>query len=125
MATVRTLIPDDHAEVRFLIRAIMDDAEADVEVVGEADGVDAALAQLDELDPDVVIVDARMPRVDGFAAAPLLHARRPGLALVLCTGWVDEDVRRRAAEAGFAEVVSKDRFDDLPATVERVGGRTG
>jgi DNA-binding NarL/FixJ family response regulator len=123
MRPVRTLILDDHADVRFLIRAIMADADAEVEVVGEADGVEAALAQLDELEPDVVVVDARMPRVDGFAAAPLLHERRPGLALVLCTGWVDEDVRRRAADAGFAEVISKDRFDDLPATVARVGAR--
>jgi DNA-binding NarL/FixJ family response regulator len=123
MAPVRTLIMDDHADVRFLIRAIIADAGADVEVVGEADRIEAALDQLDVLGPDVVVVDARMPRVDGFESAPLLLARRPGLALVLCTGWVDEDVRRRAARAGFAAVVSKDDFDDLPATVLRAAGR--
>ena len=42
-----------------------------------------------------------MPRVDGFEAAPLLHARRPGMALVLCTGLVDDEVRRRAADGGL------------------------
>src|SRR5215207_10616979 len=46
---VRTLIVDDHADVRFLIRTIVGDAGLPVEVVGEADGVESALAQLDEL----------------------------------------------------------------------------
>jgi hypothetical protein len=41
------------------------------------------------------------------------------MALVLCTGLVDERVRRRAEEAGFAAVVSKDDFDALPGIVER------
>jgi two-component system, chemotaxis family, protein-glutamate methylesterase/glutaminase len=123
MAPVRIMIMDDHADVRFLIRVIMQDAADAVEVVAEADGVEAGLAQLDAADPDVVVMDARMPRVDGFEAAPLLLARRPSLALVLCTGLVNEDVRARAAAAGFAAVVSKDEFDDLPATVLRVAGR--
>src|SRR5919108_4579923 len=96
--TVRTLIVDDHADVRFLIRTIVEDAGLPVEVVGEADGVDAALEQLDALAPDVIVMDARMPRTDGFEAAPMLLARRPGLPIVLCSAWVDDEVRRRAAE---------------------------
>ena len=123
MAPVRTLLVDDHADVRFLIRAIMEDAEEDVQVVAEADGVESALAQLDEVAPDVVVMDALMPRVDGFEAAPLLLARRPGVALVLCTGLVVDDVRRRAADAGIATVISKDAFDDLPAAIVRAAGR--
>ncbi len=124
MSPVRTLIMDDHADVRYLIRAIIADAGVDVEVVAEADGVETALERLDAADPDVVVMDARMPRIDGFEAAPLLLARRPDLALVLCTGWVDDDVRRRAQQAGFAAVVHKDAFDDLPDTILRVAGRT-
>jgi DNA-binding NarL/FixJ family response regulator len=123
MAPVRTLIVDDHADVRFLIRAIMEDAAEDVEVVGEADGVESALAQLDAVAPDVVVMDARMPRVDGFEAAPLLLARRPDVALVLCTGLVDDDVRRRAAAVGIGTVISKDEFDDLPVAILRAAGR--
>ncbi len=46
---MRTLIVDDHADVRFLIRTIVADAGVGVEVVGEADGVEAALEQLDAL----------------------------------------------------------------------------
>ncbi len=123
MSVVRTLIVDDHADVRFLIRTIVAGAGLDVEVVGEADGVEAALAQLDAVDPDVVVMDARMPRVDGFEAAPMLLARRPGLPIVLCSGWVDDDVRRRATEAGIHTVISKDRFEEIPTVILQVAGR--
>ena len=117
MAAVRTLIVDDHADVRFLIRMIVADAGLAVEVVGEAGGVEEALAQLDALAPDVVVLDARMPRVDGYAAAALLLARRPDLLIVLCSAWVDEDVRGRAVAAGIHAVLSKDEFERLPALV--------
>jgi CheY-like chemotaxis protein len=120
---VRTLVVDDHADVRFLIRTIVADAAIGVEVVGEADGAEAALAQLDALAPDVVVLDARMPRIDGFEAAPLLLARRPGLPILLCSALVDDEVRRRAAEAGITDVLSKDQFDEIPAVLLRVAGR--
>jgi DNA-binding NarL/FixJ family response regulator len=120
---VRMLIVDDHADVRFLIRTIVREAGPAIEVVGEADGVESALERLDELAPDVVVLDARMPRVDGFEAAPMLHARRPGLPILLCSAWVDEDVRRRAAEAGIAAVLSKDQFEEIPGVALALAGR--
>jgi DNA-binding NarL/FixJ family response regulator len=123
MTPVRTLIVDDHAGARFLIRAIVADAAVDVEVVGEADGAETALAQLEALAPDVVVLDARMPRVDGFEAAPLLLERRPDLAVVMCSALVDDDLRARALAAGAVDVVSKDRIDELPGIVLRAAGR--
>jgi DNA-binding NarL/FixJ family response regulator len=121
MAPVRTLIVDDHAGARFLIRAVIADAGVDVEVVGEAASVDAALALVDELAPDVVVLDARLPRVDGFEAAPLFVGR--GVAVVMCSALVDEPVRARASAAGAVGVVSKDRLDALPGAVLRAAGR--
>jgi len=123
MPTVRTLIVDDHADVRFLIRMIVADAGLDVEVVGEADSVEAALEQLDALAPDVVVLDARMPLVDGYAAAPMLLARRPDLPILLCSAWVDDDVRARAAAAGISAVLSKDRFEEIPALLLALSAR--
>jgi DNA-binding NarL/FixJ family response regulator len=120
---VRTLIVDDHADVRFLIRTIVQEAGPPLEVVGEADGIESALERLDALAPDVVVLDARMPRIDGFEAAPMLHARLPGLPILLCSAWVDDDVRRRAVEAGIDAVLSKDRFDEIPAVVLALAGR--
>jgi len=120
---VRTLIVDDHADVRFLIRTIVVEAGPPLELVGEADGVESALEQLDEVAPDVIVMDARMPRVDGFEAAPLLRARRPGVLILLCSGYVDDDVRRRAADAGIPAVLSKDHFDQIPRVLLELAGR--
>ena len=121
---VRTMIVDDHADVRFLIRTIVDEAGPPLEIVGEAEGVETALERLDALAPDVVVLDARMPRIDGFEAAPMLLARRPGLPILLCSAWVDDDVRRRAREAGISAVLSKDQFDEIPAVVLELAGRS-
>ena len=120
---VRTLIVDDHADVRFLIRTTIADSGLPVDVVGEAEGVERALEQLAALAPDVVVMDARMPRIDGFEAAPLLLERLPGLRIVLCSAWVDDEVRRRAAEAGIHQVLSKDEFEAIPAAVLALADR--
>ena len=117
MGYVRTLIVDDHADVRFLIRALVAESGLPVQIVGEADGVEGALEQLRALVPDAVVLDARMPRVDGFEAAVLLLEQRPGLPIVLCSAWVDDEVRRRAAEAGIRAVLSKDDFETIPRTL--------
>jgi two-component system response regulator DevR len=111
---VRVLIVDDHADVRFLLRAIVDDADEDVTVVGEADSVRAALETIDQLDPDVVVLDAVMPVVGGIEAAPMILARRPGQKILLCSALVDDDVRAKAAAAGIAASVSKDEMEDIP-----------
>jgi CheY-like chemotaxis protein len=117
------MIVDDHADVRFLLRAIIDDSGDDVVVVGEADGVRAALESIDALDPDVVILDHLMPVVGGIEAAPMILARRPGQKLILCSALVDDDVRERAAAAGIAECVSKDDIDAIPAVALRLASR--
>jgi CheY-like chemotaxis protein len=109
------MIVDDHADVRFLLRAIIDDAGDDVVVAGEADGVRAALESIDALDPDVVVLDAIMPVVGGLEAAPMILARRPGQKLILCSAMVDEEVSKKAAAAGIAECVSKDDMEAIPA----------
>src|SRR3954452_451945 len=117
---VRVLIVDDHADVRFLLRAIVDDADEDVTVVGEADSVRAALESIDELDPDVVVLDAVMPVVGGIEAAPMILARRPGQKILLCSALVDDDVRDRAEQAGIAVCVSKDDMEAIPDIAARL-----
>ena len=122
-APVRAMIVDDHADVRFLIRMIIEDAGGDVVVAGEAASAEAALAAIDAVDPDVVVLDALMPVVDGFAAAERIRARRPAQAILLCSGWVDGEVRRRAAAAGISACVSKDSFATIPAEIRRLARR--
>src|ERR1044071_2706339 len=105
------MLVDDSADARFLLRAILEDSPEDVEVVGEADGVRAALESIDAVDPDVVVLDAMMPRVGGAEAAPRIRERRRGQKLLLCSAYVDDELRDRAEAAGIAAWVSKDDME--------------
>jgi CheY-like chemotaxis protein len=63
------------------------------------------------------VLDARMPRVDGFEAAEMLLARRPDLPILLCSALVDDDIRSRAEAAGIAACLSKDHFEAIPRVI--------
>jgi DNA-binding NarL/FixJ family response regulator len=104
---IRVLLADDQALVRTGIRMIVD-AQPDMRVVGEAgDGADA-IDRARELTPDVVLLDVRMPRVDGLEALPRLAAgpRAPRI-IVLTTFDLDEYVFA-ALQAGASGFVLKD-----------------
>jgi DNA-binding NarL/FixJ family response regulator len=102
---IRILLADDQALVRAGFRALLD-AEPDLEVVGEAGDGAQAVALARELAPDVVLMDIRMPGLDGLAATAQLTAD-PGLAgirvLILTTFELDEYVFEalRAGASGF------------------------
>jgi CheY-like chemotaxis protein len=119
---VRVLVVDDHADVRFLVRAILDDAGPEVEFAGEASCADEALRQLETVDPDVVVLDARMPGVDGYEAAAMLLASRPGLPILLCSAIVDDHTRELAAAAGISACLSKDHFERIPGVALELAG---
>jgi two-component system chemotaxis response regulator CheY len=111
---VRVMIVDDHADMRSLIRAIIDDSDEDVTVIGEADGARAALESIDGADPDVVVLDAVMPVVSGIEATPMILARRPRQKILLCSALVDDELRARADQAGITACVSKDDMEAIP-----------
>ena len=98
--TVRIVLADDQALVRRGLRLILE-AEPDLEVVGEAEDGEQALAAVAELSPDVVLVDLRMPRMDGIEAV----GRMPEgtRALVLTTFGADDLVYAalRAGASGY------------------------
>lgn len=100
--TIRVLLADDHAAIRAGLRMILATA-GDIEVVGEAADGEAALAQARALRPDVVVMDVRMPGVDGITATARITADELARVLVLTTFDLDEYVFRslRAGAAGF------------------------
>src|SRR4051794_18209045 len=108
------MIVDDHADVRYLIRAIVDDAREDLLVAGEAAGGEEALGHIEAIDPDVVVLDAMMPVRDGYETAEQILARRPEQRILLCSAIVDDEVRERARAVGISACLSKDEFEDIP-----------
>jgi len=119
---VRVLVVDDHADVRFLVRAILEDAGPPIQFAGEAPGAAEAVEALATVAPDVVVLDARMPEIDGFEAAGMLLERSPGLPILLCSAIVDDVIRARAEAAGIAACLSKDHFEAIPRVVLELAG---
>lgn len=106
---VRVALVDDQAIVRRGLRVLLD-SEPDLRVVGEAgDGVEAlALARTER--PDVMLLDVRMPRLDGLAATAAIRAdpQLDGTRIVVLTTFDDDDAVDRALRAGAAGFVLKD-----------------
>jgi DNA-binding NarL/FixJ family response regulator len=104
---IRVIIADDHAIVREGTRHILDH-EPDMEVVGEAaDGVQA-VALVDELKPDVAIVDISMPTMGGIEATEKIKASRPGTAVLVLTSYDDDRYVFALLAAGAAGYLLKD-----------------
>ena len=122
---VRVLVVDDHADVRFLVRTILRDAGPPLEVAAEASGAHEAVEAVEGGEVDVVVLDARMPVIDGYEAAAMLLQRCPGLPILLCSAIVDDDVRERAEAAGIAACLSKYHFEAIPRVVLELAGRSG
>jgi DNA-binding NarL/FixJ family response regulator len=105
---VRVLVADDSAGVRELLVLLLN-MESAFTVVGEArDGV-AAVALAERLQPDLVILDVNMPRLDGLEALPRVRDASPGSRVVIFSGPVDDhELEREANAAGATAVISKD-----------------
>jgi two-component system, response regulator PdtaR len=104
-------------------------AESGFQVVAEAaDGVEAIeLAR--SVEPELVLIDIKMPRLDGLAAAAQLHAERPSTRIVVFSAYDDPALRERAEEAGVAAFLVKgcpfgDVVSALRAGVQEPDART-
>jgi DNA-binding NarL/FixJ family response regulator len=117
---VRILLADDQALVRTGFRMILD-ARDDLEVVGEAEDGAQAVAMVERLVPDVVLMDVRMPVMDGLEATRrIVAAGGPARVVVLTTYDVDDAVHA-ALRAGASGFLLKDaRPGDLAAAVRGV-----
>jgi DNA-binding NarL/FixJ family response regulator len=100
---IRVLLADDQQVVRLGFRMVLE-GEDDIEVVGEVGDGAAAIAVAEELLPDVVLMDVRMPMMDGIAATSVIAQRCPDVRVVVITTFeLDEYVvgALRAGAAGF------------------------
>jgi NarL family two-component system response regulator LiaR len=104
---IRVLIADDHAVVRRGLRTFLD-LQEDIDVVGEAEDGEEAIAEAERSRPDVVLLDLVMPRLDGVAAIRGIRERSPSTRVIVLTSFLDDDKLLPAVRAGAAAYLLKD-----------------
>jgi DNA-binding NarL/FixJ family response regulator len=96
---ITILLADDHALVRAGIRALLQDL-VNVEVVGEAENGDEAIALAERLQPTIVLMDIAMPGISGLEATRRLTLQYPGMRVIILSMHMDQQYAMRALRAG-------------------------
>ena len=116
---IRVLVVDDHPAVRASCAAYLE-AQDGVEVVAQAANGREALELSREHEPDVVLMDIRMPELDGIEATRLIKSERPQTGVVLITAYEQDELAESGMKAGADEFVMKGIFGaDLVQRVRR------
>lgn len=110
--SIRVLIVDDEPDMRLLLRSLLDIDER-FEVVAEAADGAAGIEAFDRLKPDLLILDQRMPVLDGLEMARRVLQDNPGHPIVLLSAYVNDLLRDEALALGVRRVLSKSAILDL------------
>ncbi len=106
MAKTRIMIVDDHEVVRLGMRAAFE-AEPDLAVVGEASNGAEALAKMSVLDPQLILMDVRMEKMDGIEACREIKSRYPDVHILMITSYTDDDAVISSILAGASGYLLK------------------
>ena len=109
--SIRVVIIDDHPAIRTGIRSALGKA-GDIEVVGEAARGDDALYLIDQLRPDVVLMDCRLPGIDGTKVAQLINARGVDTRVLALSAYADEHYIQSMLQAGAVGYLLKEEALD-------------
>jgi len=116
---MRVLLVDDQSVVRDTLRSILR-PYSDVDIVGEASNGEEAVIKVNQLHPDVVVMDIVMPRLDGIAAARQIQTVSPLTPIVGLSLHAKSYEVNAMVQAGAFEVINKERaIDDLYAAIQR------
>jgi DNA-binding NarL/FixJ family response regulator len=120
----RILIVDDDVTIRRLLRRILEERPG-WEVCGEAANGNDAIAQTEQLAPDLAIIDVAMPNKNGIEAAREIFAISPLTPMLLLTlQQVSAELARAAREAGFRRAVTKSSGSEVVMAVETLLGKS-
>jgi len=103
---IRLLLVDDQMIIRQGLRSLLE-AKPDLEVVGEAENGQQAVAQVETLQPDVVLMDVRMPVMDGVAATRLICQQFSATKVLVLTTFDDDDYVSQAMRLGALRLSAK------------------
>jgi len=106
MTKTRIMIVDDHEVVRLGMRAAFE-AEPDFTVVGEASNGAEALAKIPVLDPQVILMDVRMEKMNGIEACREIKSRNPDVQILMITSYTDDDAMISSILAGASGYLLK------------------
>lgn len=102
---IRVMVVDDTEHVREMLATML---ELDgFEVVAKVASGAEAIAKVDGAAPNIVVMDYKMPEMDGLAATRLLRERAPDVPVIIYTAYIDEAIETAAREAGAALVLGK------------------
>ena len=122
--TIRVVVVDDHALHRDGTRQILE-AHADLQVVGDANSGEIALALVNQLHPDVVLMDIRLPGMNGIEVTRRLTRDHPDVRILMVSAYDEDEYVRGALEAGAAGYLSKTApGKELVQAVRSVAGGT-
>lgn len=121
MRRVGAFIVDDEEDLRFLVRVALRKHDQ-LYVAGEAGDGATAIAEVQQVEPDVVVLDQMMPGMDGLETARRILALRPQQAIVLFTAFLDDTLRAAAEAAGVRACMAKSQMKQLPALLLEVAG---
>lgn len=122
MRSISVLIVDDQADIRLLLRALIDAANEGLIVDNEVASGEEALSYLETGDATVVLLDHMMPGLTGIDTARELLSRNPAQRIVLFSAYLDSKVREEASELGIAKCVDKGDFEQVATALREVAG---
>lgn len=117
--TIRVLLADDHALIREGLRALLTSAPG-ISVIGEVHTGREAVSAVQQLDPDVIVMDIAMPDLNGIEAARLIHAKSPEIRIVMLSMHSTDEHVYRALEAGASGYLLKEAAGEEVITAVRV-----
>ena len=112
--TIRVMVVDDTDHVRRMLTSML--SLDGYEVVGDAASGPAAVDAVEGADPDIVVIDYKMPGMDGLDTARGIRQRRPDQVMILYTAYIDDALEKAASDAGISLCIGK--VDGL-ASLER------
>ena len=104
---IRVMVADDHVIVRDGLRLIMETVD-DIDLIGQAGNGKEAVELAEELAPDVVLMDMRMPEMDGLTAIRHLKVDHPEIAIVILTTYNEDELMIEGLRAGASAFLLKD-----------------
>ena len=122
---IRVLIVDDHGVFRNGLKAVINH-QADMEVVGEAEDGEKAVALTRELQPDIILMDVKMPVLDGAETTSRILSEMPGMKILALSIYADDGFMANMMRAGALGYILKGcDTEELSDTIRKITGSRG